>query len=537
MTRLRDRLNSSACNRPNPPQATFELRIQAILLFDDPAGSNCNAASPCTTAADIKDFIELANQVFAKASVHFTFEPAWDWTTLVDNDLNNNLTSGNSSNRARANQIADRYPGKIVVFLRKNAPSNFAFPPNTGQRVPQDAPFPNIYPNFVGHDGIRGVALANRQNFSHEIGHFLGLYHTHLTWLNCYPSASTCVTAGTDAAITALQNSRGANALDGDLLSDTPQDPGPAYWTDHGWGVCDPARSTAWINGVAYSPDRANVMGYFACNGGTNLSNQQASMIKASLLPPSRSLLSEAPCFPDFHNLPVGAFQTCFDYWVTRGLWPQTLTLSSDAQRISGSFQSGPFRGEVHHLMSAGAYDQVTTRVTASKWTPKSLSEARNLYTALWEPSGGSDVVSIRDTSEADFNTRWQSLYSQGYTQTDWYIFNDGTLKLSASWTKKPSFGGFAAYYGLSWDDLSARNASFTGQGLRGDDFIAYDDRGTTHYAAIWVPSGANRSLTISTSGSDYQSTYNQMAGTNRCRLHKLHSFAADSFAAVWTCP
>jgi len=72
---------------------------------------------------------------------------------------------------------------------------------------------------------------------------------------------------------------------------------------------------------------------------------------------------------------------------------------------------------------------------------------------------------------------------------------------------------------------------------LRVDHFIAFDDRGTTRCTAIWVPSEVNRSLTISTSGSDYQSTYNQMAGTNRCRLRKLHSFAADSFAAVWTCP
>lgn len=34
------------------------------------------------------------------------------------------------------NAIAAGYPGKIVVFLREVANSNFAYPPDTGQVVP-----------------------------------------------------------------------------------------------------------------------------------------------------------------------------------------------------------------------------------------------------------------------------------------------------------------------------------------------------------------------------------------------------------------
>src|SRR5262249_3703311 len=95
--------------------AAYELRLHVILLKDDAAGSNC-AASPCTTPNDITDFVNFANQVFAPASVHFTFDPTWDWSTLVDWDLNNNLHSNNSGNNwARANQIAASYPGKIVI--------------------------------------------------------------------------------------------------------------------------------------------------------------------------------------------------------------------------------------------------------------------------------------------------------------------------------------------------------------------------------------------------------------------------------------
>jgi hypothetical protein len=137
--------------------------------------------------------------------------------------------------------------------------------------------------------------------------------------------------------------------------------------------------------------------------------------------------------------------------------------------------------------------------------------------------------------SENDFNIRWHALYDQGYIQTDWFIHNEGALKFSASWTKKPSFQGFAAYYGLTGSELTAKNNDFVRQGLRLDHLIGYEDHGV-RYAAIWVRSSANRSFTISSNGSEYQNTYNQMAGQKHCQLHKLSSFGDDSFAAIWTC-
>jgi hypothetical protein len=508
----------------------FPLRIQAVLLADDAAGSRCGGR-PCTTPGDIADFTNLANTIFAKAGVRFTFDPEWDWTVMVDADLTRRLNSGDWN---RPNELADRYPGKIVVFLRVDGQSNFAYPPDVGQRIPLDAALPGTHPNFIAHVADREGAIFNKQNFSHELGHFMGLFHTQITWSNCYPTSDGCVTSNADAAIAELQKARGKKgALDGDLLSDTPEDPGPAYWTDHDFAVCDPKRTAVKVNGVTYKPDRKNVMSYFACNGGTGLSNGQANMVRASLRHPSRRLLTQPVCNADFHNFPVGNFQSCFDYWVTRGLWPQALTVSKDAQRISGSFQSAPFRGEVHHLMSAGGFDDVTARLDAFGWTPKSLSVTSGRYTSLWEPSGGSEVISYRDLPESSFNSVWQSLFAQGYTQTDWYIDGD---RFSASWTKKPSFSGFAAYYGLTREDFDARNATFTAQGLRVDHLIGHMMGGASRFAAIWVPSGANRQVTISSSGSEHEAARNQMNGRG-CRLHQLNSFDSDSFAAVWACP
>lgn len=287
-------------------RAGNEIRLQAILLLDDAARSNCSAADPCTTADDIAGFVTLANLAFAPAQVRFIFNPALDFAEVVDADLNNNLDADNSGgNWSAANAIAAGFPGKVVIFLRKIALSNFAYPPDTGQAVPIDAPFPvtfaGVAPSFVAHDGRQVVARANAQNFAHELGHHLGLYHTHITWGNFYPAVppaegcpkadgSACTPAEMDQAIINLQNARGPGALDGDLLADTPEDPGPLFWNTNGLDLA--LVGTVIVGGVTYTPDRQNLMSYF---GGFNLSAGQIAAVQSSICDPSRANLVSAP--------------------------------------------------------------------------------------------------------------------------------------------------------------------------------------------------------------------------------------------------
>jgi hypothetical protein len=299
---VRGTLGGSACLG----RAGNEIRIQAILLLDDAARSNCTTSDPCTTSSDVASFVLLANLAFAPAKLRFVFDPQLDFAEVVNPDLNNNLSANNSGgNWSAANTIAAGFPGKVVVFLRKIAFSNFAYPPDTGQAVPFDAPFPitfaGVHPNFVAHDGREVVARANAQNFSHELGHFVGLYHTHITWGNFYPGVApadgcpradgtACTPAEMDQAITNLQNARGPGALDGDLLGDTPEDPGPLFWTTNG---LDPALvASVVVNGITYTPDRQNLMSYF---GGFNLTPRQISVVQNSVCDPSRSTLVSAP--------------------------------------------------------------------------------------------------------------------------------------------------------------------------------------------------------------------------------------------------
>ncbi len=335
-------------------RASNDVRLQAVLLLDDAARSNCTAATPCTTADDIAGFVILANLAFAPARVHFVFDPQLDFTELVNPDLNNNLQSNNAAgNWDAANAIATGFPGKVVVFLRKNAASNFAYPPNTGQAVPIDAPFPTAFagvqPNFVAHNGQQAMARANAQNFSHELGHFLGLYHTHITWGNFYPAVfpaegcprsdgTACTPAEMDQAVTNLQIARGPGALDGDLLADTPEDPGPLFWNTNG---LDPALvATVLVNGVVYTPDRQNLMSYF---GGFNLSAGQIDVVRNSVCDAGRATLVSAP-----HAL-------CRDVTLTASATNCTAPALTAAQVDNGSFdpnglpitlsldQTGPF--------------------------------------------------------------------------------------------------------------------------------------------------------------------------------------------------
>jgi hypothetical protein len=299
---VRGTLGAPACLA----RASNEIRLQAILLLDDAARSSCSAADPCTTADDVAGLVVLANLAFARAKVRFLFNPGLDFTEIVDPDLDANLTANNEAgNWSAANAIAGRYPGKVVVFLRKSAPGNFAYPPDTGQASPVDAPFPITFAgapaNFVAHDGRQQVARANARGFAHELGHVVGLYHTQLTWGNVYPAVppadgcprsdgSACTPAEMDQAITNLQRARGPGALDGDLLADTPEDPGPLFWDTNG---LDPALVGAvLVNGVTYSPDRQNLMSSF---GGFNLSAAQIAVVQNSICDPTRATLVSAP--------------------------------------------------------------------------------------------------------------------------------------------------------------------------------------------------------------------------------------------------
>ncbi|MEO8662618.1 MAG: hypothetical protein ABI693_29430, partial [Bryobacteraceae bacterium] len=264
----------------------YTIHIHAIPLSDDDGGRS-NTVTAERFAAEIQE----ASEHLKPADIRFAFDPKADWKPRKDSALNSLTNGGGGKWWEAANKVAAEHRGKLVIFLRwgsaadKPAQNWFAYPPDTGQDVPALAKLP--------FDNIDFVAITNQAKqfgngagiiLAHEIGHYLGLFHTHPGW----GLTST-------ATIIQLVKDQGAKGLNGDLLSDTPNDPGITYYKEKvDTDLCGgPASFT--IEGVSFQPDRQNVMSYFSgCQPPVTITRQQVAVIRKTLQHKTRTHLIEA---------------------------------------------------------------------------------------------------------------------------------------------------------------------------------------------------------------------------------------------------
>lgn len=273
-------------------QATFNIRFHVILLHNNAAGDPCGGGT-CMAANDFTTLVAMANRVYAQAGVAFQYDPSSDFSTLINLNLNSSLVAGSTNNYDAANTIARQHVGKLVVFLRSNPTSYFSWFPDMDALNPPDMPLMTPYTDFVLYNSDRAAALRDSKIFAHEVGHFLGLYHTHPSWSDCLPKyeringqwvrTSMCETTNMDTLLDALE--RQNQGVDGDLLFDTEPDPSPAYWRFRGF---DPCTGPATLIGnttarLAYTPERNNVMSYFLCSATPNLTDLQVAWIRNNL--------------------------------------------------------------------------------------------------------------------------------------------------------------------------------------------------------------------------------------------------------------
>ncbi|WP_437587649.1 FG-GAP-like repeat-containing protein [Sorangium sp. So ce1000] len=272
-------------------QQLQEIRLHVIALSDD---SNTAATATTVTPAQICTNLSNANPVYAPAGLRFVFDQATDWETRSSTALMNSVNRSVVSWWNLPNQIADQHPGKLVIFLGVSPSGNaHAYPPDSagildprpGQALPTDNVKYLAYYNRAGNVAPN----ANISTFPHELGHYLGLFHTFPSWGSLSVAQAT----------TAVQT-YGASGVDGDLLSDTPADPGTAT-TDSVYGG-PPARCAndgdVVVAGVTLSPDRHNIMSYYGCPP-YHLSNEQIDAIKATLAGPDRNHLISGAFFGD----------------------------------------------------------------------------------------------------------------------------------------------------------------------------------------------------------------------------------------------
>src|SRR5262249_46085361 len=133
---------------------------------------------------------------------------------------------------------------------------------------------PSLYPTT----GLGFLTLGNGSFMAHEMGHYLGLYHTFPGWDGVNPvfGTNTTTAAAADQALVSyvLANGGQIDALDGDALADTPPDPGAILYSVHGQDTCKDRKiivsgsdGAGHTVSFTFEPDTRNVMSYHAVCG------------------------------------------------------------------------------------------------------------------------------------------------------------------------------------------------------------------------------------------------------------------------------
>ncbi len=228
------------CGGPCPAcGGKLEIPIQALLVSDDDGGRPCPI-----TPAEIKTWVDQANQVWNAAGVHFGFDPAApDCCAAIKSTLLNDMTGTGDANWAAekkyGNEVAARYPGRAAVYFRHGPGPN-----------PTGGAFSWFDYNFVAAVGRVSTVCGhvNSGILAHEIGHYAGLAHTFARVFASVKEAEDHFT----------MNNADPNVFDGDGLGDTPPDP----FVSTPEVQCQPTQSLSLAQ-VDFPLPRGNVMSYY----------------------------------------------------------------------------------------------------------------------------------------------------------------------------------------------------------------------------------------------------------------------------------
>lgn len=231
----------------NPALAVLTVPIQAFQVTDDDGAR----AAPIS-AEQVKAWVDKANEIYAPASIYFSYDPDEDFAFLRSTLLNN-IMGKEDANWTEAilfgNQAATANQ-KLVVFFHYGR----------GEQ-PTGSGFSWWDYNFVVMPGFDATTVCGYQNIgmlAHEIGHYLGLPHTFAAIFNNREDAEVF-----------LQSHNGdPKTFDGDGFDDTPPDPYIATFDVQ----CEPLESVT-LNGQVFRLPRENLMSYYEVRSG--LSDEQ----------------------------------------------------------------------------------------------------------------------------------------------------------------------------------------------------------------------------------------------------------------------
>ena len=471
------------------------IRIHAIPLSDDEGYRACTVTPEAFATA-----VEMMNGIYEPAALRFAFDPARDWHPRKSTALNR-MTNGAADFWEAPNEVAAEHRGEYTVFLRwgsnprKPANNWFAYPPDTGQTVPPSAelPCPNV--DFIAVTNQASKFSANAGIvLAHETGHFLGLFHTHPGW-GITP---------TDTVL-ALVKEGGLEALDGDLLADTPPDPSKGYYAEKVDADICAGPDTFEIEGHTLTIDRSNVMSYFrGCVLPVTLSPQQIAVIHKTLEHASRSHLVAASGGVRYAGVfrASGQRQALWVHDTWDGFKQKWQELSDDglrlvdfdATRVDGKRR---FTGVFHEGGGAHALwvDDDWAGFEA-KWRELSGQGLRLIDLESWADGGarryagvfraGTDAHALWVTSDwANFKAKWQELSGRGLRLVDLSTWADGSRRRYAG-VYRAGTDGHALWVEDDWAGFEAKWRELSGAGLRLIDFARWTEGGKPRYAGVF---------------------------------------------------
>ncbi len=256
----------------NSSDHCFKIYVHVINKTDTTGG---------VTTLQVQEAIQFLNQEFSSADISFN----WDGSTNEINDTDLFFNPDNILDHSSHTDGIDIYFGPTRI-----RPSDPFMSPGGGFT---DGSGVSSALYIFGGTSDGGLPLIETSIFPHEMGHVLGLYHTHETTEEIAAPAGKCKEYVNNSRLGPLDFSIPNGVQCGDFVMDTPADPDLRDLEIYNTCSWTPSTATNPLNitdfwGDIYNPDETNIMSYapVMCTDQGNLggfTNGQISRMKFAI--------------------------------------------------------------------------------------------------------------------------------------------------------------------------------------------------------------------------------------------------------------